>query len=72
MESIIFFGFLLTYSYLWLRRKYFRSKKLKLPLAFCSLIRTFGFAESTFVRKSSNFLWLFAHLFVPLQAESKK
>ena len=35
------FGFLLTYSYLWLRRKYSRSKKPKYNLAFCSLIRTF-------------------------------
>ena len=33
-----------------------------------SLIRTFGCAEGTCARKSSNKIWLFSHLFVPLAA----
>jgi hypothetical protein len=30
----------------------------------------FGFAESTLVRKNSNEIWFFAHLFVPLQPQT--
>ena len=41
--------------------------KTSFPFVFSSLIRTFNFIESTLVRKSSNIIWLFAHLLVPLQ-----
>ena len=44
-------------------------RKTRISFAICSLIRTFGFAEGTFIRKSENkllFLSLFTHLFVPL------
>ena len=42
------FGILLDLHYLWLRRKYSRSKikrKTSFPFEFCSLIRTFDFIE---------------------------
>ena len=38
-------------------------------LVFRSLICNFGFAELTPVRKNSNNIWFFAHLFVTLQTE---
>ena len=36
------------------------------PLVFFSLIRTFDYVESTFVRENSNKIWFSAHLFVLL------
>jgi hypothetical protein len=41
-KNEIFFGILLDLHYLWLRRRYSRSKKLKKYLFFCSLIRIFA------------------------------
>ena len=59
------FGFLLTYSYLWLRRKYSRSKKPKYNLAFCSLIRTFDLSVESRLHlgiKNKNFVFCFVFL----------
>ena len=51
------FCFSLAYSYLWLRRKYFRSgkqRKTSFPLVFRSLIRTFAVVN----RVTQAFVWL--------------
>ena len=53
-KNTYFFCNLLTYLYLCLRRRYFHSKmkrKVNIPFAFCSFIRTFDFVECTLVRK---------------------
>ena len=44
--------------------------KTQINLVFRSICTTFDFVEGTFSRKSSNKIWLFTRLFVPLQAES--
>ena len=43
------------------------NKNFVVCFAFRSLMRDFGSAESTLARKSSNKIWLFAHLCVLLQ-----
>ena len=44
--------------------------KTQINLVFRSICTAFDFVEGTFSRKSSNKIWLFTRLFVPLQAES--
>ena len=61
------FGFSFTYSYLSPLVNVLSFGKAQIYLAFLSFIRTFELARKYFHSEKLKFIWLFSHLFVPLQ-----